>query len=221
METSDTSAGREPCAVCAPGSPCPKHCGAALRQTPGGLCKRAKGQGTDHVGIGRCDRHGGSTPNHEKAANGQKAAAAVVTFGLPREIDPQTALLEEVHRTAGHVAYLGDVVAKLEQDELKQLDPSERFEQPAVWVRMYQDERKHLTRVAAAAIGAGIAERQVRLAEEQGRQLANVLRDVLGDVFGLLAEAGLSVDVLVQIQREAVPGVVRRRLSEVMEVSSG
>lgn len=170
-----------------------------------------------------CRYHGGKAPQVaaavERRREQEAGHRAVVTFGLPREIDPQTALLEEVHRTAGHVAYLGDVVAKLEQDELKQLDAGERFEQPAVWVRMYQDERKHLMRVAAAAIGAGIAERQVRLAEEQGRQLANVLRDVLGDVFGLLAEAGLAVEVLVRVQREAVPGVVRRRLSEVMEVS--
>lgn len=196
-------------------------CGSQTRQgEPGELCQLRAGWGTDHVGIGRCKLHGGNTPDHRKQANGIKAAAAVVTFGLPREIDPQTALLEEVHRTAGHVAYLGQVVRDLEQSDLKQLDAGERFEKPAVWVEMYERERTHLVKVAATCISAGIAERQVRLAEDQGRQLANVLRDVLADVFGLLGEAGVSVEVLVRIQREAVPGVVRQRLSEVMEVGS-
>lgn len=196
-------------------------CGGARRQgEDGATCRRPAGWGTDHLGFGRCKLHGGSTPTHVKHANGQKAAAAVVTFGLPREIDPQTALLEEVHRTAGHVAYLGQVVAELEQSDLKQLDLAERFEKPSVWVEMYERERTHLVRVAATCISAGIAERQVRLAEDQGRQLANVLRDVLADVFGLLGEAGVSVDVLVHLQREAVPGVVRRRLSEVLEVGA-
>lgn len=192
-------------------------CGAKRRQgEPGDVCKLPAGWGTDHVGLGRCKLHGGSTPMQGKHVNGQKAAAAVVTFGLPREIDPQTALLEEVHRTAGHVAYLGQVVADLQQHELKQLDMSERFEKPAVWVEMYERERAHLVKVAATCISAGIAERQVRLAEEQGRQLAGVLRGVLGDVFRLLTEAGVSVDVLVRVQTEQVPGVIRHRLAEVV-----
>lgn len=171
-----------------------------------------------------CRWHGGNAGQVKAAVERRRqegqAKAAVVTFGLPREIDPQTALLEEVHRTAGHVAYLGQVVAELEQSELTQLDAGERFERPAVWVEMYERERTHLVKVAATCISAGIAERQVRLAEDQGRQLAGVLRDVLADVFGLLGEAGVSVDVLVRVQREAVPGVVRRRLSEVMEVGA-
>lgn len=199
------------------------RCGA---KTANGTCGLPKGWGTNHVGIGACKLHGGSTPNHVKQANGQKAQAAVATFGLPREIDPQAALLEEVYRTAGHVDYLGRVVAELEQEELKQLDAGERFEKPAVWVEMYQAERKHLVRVAATCISVGIAERQVRLAEDQGRQLASVLRDVLGDTFAALASAasepgGLTVDVLVRIQRDAVPAVVQRRLSEVMALEVG
>lgn len=154
------------------------------------------------------------TPNHVVHANGQKAAAAVVTFGLPREIDPQTALLEEVHRTAGHVAYLGQVVADLEHDELTH--DSIVGKSPSVWLGMYERERAHLVKVAATCISAGIAERQVRLAEEQGKQLAGVLRGVLGDVFRLLGEAGVSVDVLVRVQTEQVPGVIRHRLAEVV-----
>lgn len=196
-------------------------CGAKRRQgdpeVGGGVCRLPAGWGTEHVGIGRCKLHGGTTPAQVKHVNGQKAAAAVVTFGLPVDVDPQTALLEEVHRTAGHVAWLGQKVAELDEADLKQLDMSERFEKPAVWVEMYERERAHLVKVAATCISAGIAERQVRLAEDQGRQLADVLRNVIGDVFRLLGEAGIEVDVLVRVQREQVPVVVRHRLSEVLE----
>jgi len=43
-----------------------------------------------------------------------EAAKAVATFGLPREVDPRDALLEEVHRTAGAVAWLHEQVQALQ-----------------------------------------------------------------------------------------------------------
>jgi hypothetical protein len=207
------------------------RCGA---KTDHGPCGLPAGWGTNHVGSGACKLHGGNMRNHVIAANRRKATNAVATFGLPREIDPQTALLEEVHRTAGHVAYLQSKIAGFEtDDELKQLDMSERFEKPAVWVEMYEGERRHLVRVAKACIDAGIAERAVRLAEDQGRQLANVLRDVVADLFVLIAKvllallaAHIEASVLeavqremVRIQREEVPAVIRARLTEVVEAS--
>lgn len=196
-----------------------RFCGAKKRQGEGD-CHRPAGWGTSHPGIGRCKLHGGSTPDQIKHVNGQKAADAVVTFGLPREIDPQVALLEEVHRTAGHVSWLQAKIAEFEtDDELKQLDAAGKFERASVWVELYQSERAHAVKVSKAAIDAGIAERAVRLAEEQGRQLANVLRDVIADLFRLLLAEGLPGDVLVRVQRERVPALVRTRLLEVMEVS--
>lgn len=148
------------------------------------------------------------------------AVDAVATFGLPREVDPQQALLEEVHRTAGHVAWLGQKIGEFATDsELKQLDMSERFEKPSVWVEMYERERIHLVRVSKACVDAGVAERQVRLAEAQGQMLASVLRDVLAEVFVRLIAAGLDAVVLGVVQREQVPMVVRGRLAELVEVT--
>lgn len=37
-----------------------EHCNARTRS--GGYCKNRAGYGTDHVGVGRCKFHGGSTP---------------------------------------------------------------------------------------------------------------------------------------------------------------
>lgn len=66
-------------------------------------------------------------------------------------------------------------------------------------------ERDRCVGFAAKAIAAGLAERQVRLAERQGALIAEVLRSVMGDPsLGLTAE-----------QRQAMPDVIRRHLAAV------
>ncbi len=54
-------------------------------------------------------RGGGSAPEAERA---------VGLFGLPREVEPATAVLEEVHRAAGHVAWLAEVVGQLDKSQI-------------------------------------------------------------------------------------------------------
>lgn len=167
-------------------------CGGPRRQSEG-HCTRPAGWGTKHPGFGRCKLHGGSTPSHTAAAAKAIASAAVVTYGLPREIDPRDALLEEVHRTAGAVAYLADRVRELdpaaliwgkteESDQRATEFPGVNVKQeakPNAWLVLYREERKHLVEVSRVAIAAGIEERRVRLAESMGAQLAAVLRAVL------------------------------------------
>ena len=63
---------------------------------------------------GRCKLHGGATPTHLKAAQRREAERAVALLGLPRDVEPHQALLEEVSRAAGHVEWLGEVVGRLE-----------------------------------------------------------------------------------------------------------
>lgn len=183
-----------------------RHCGGKTRA--GGKCTRPKGWGTDHAGRGKCKLHGGSTPTHRRAAQQEAAAEAVATYGLPREVDPLQALLEEVYRTAGHVAWLERVIRGLDADTLVEgvtrtsrttelgsddedapdeaangpANATERVEHAAavsVWVRLYQSERAHLTKVAKAAVDAGIEERLVHLAEEQAQLVAEFGRALL------------------------------------------
>lgn len=168
----------------------------------GAPCRNAAGFGTDHVGYGNCKFHGGASPAGKKHAERLQAEAAVVTYGLPREVDPHTALLEELHRTAGHVAWLHTLVAALETRDLKQYQHMEAggtVERPAIWVELYARERKHLAEVAKACISAGIEERRVQLAEQQGALIARVLD-------GVLTELGVR-------DRPEVPDVVRRHLT--------
>lgn len=98
--------------------------------------------------------------------------------------------MDELYRTAGHVAWLGSIVAEIDQEELtgpvgtegmdreSGLDHHPRAE-PSVWLRLYQEERKHLVSVAATCIKAGIEERKVRIAEEQGAIFASVIKGIL------------------------------------------
>lgn len=145
-----------------------------------------------------CSMHGGKTPQVQKAIERRRQERAAVlaaqTFGLPVEVDPHTALLEELHRTAGAVQWLGAVVAGLDKDSLTwgrvketrgtQLehgtDNGVTFAAgPNAFVALWQSERKHLVDVSKACITAGIEERRVRLAESAGQQLASVIRAVL------------------------------------------
>lgn len=142
-----------------------------------GPCGQRAGWGTPHVGVGRCKLHGGNTPTHVKSAAAAKARAAVAALGLPREVDPHTALLEEVHRCAGAVEWLGLVVGQIEDKSLvwgearsvTDGNGTQVVSQAGVntWVRLWQDERDRLVRVSKTAIDAGVDVRRVEL--EQAR----------------------------------------------------
>lgn len=152
-----------------------------------------------------CHAHGGRAPQVKAAAKRrqeqQTALAAVATYGLPRQIAPDQALLEEVHRTAGHVAWLHQLIGGLDQTGLTQRAENGTTS-PAVWVDLYQRERAHLVKVAASAIAAGIAERQVKLAEQQGALLAGAVQRIL-DALELTPQQRAKVP-------EVVPAVLRQ-----------
>lgn len=148
-----------------------------------------------------CQMHGGNAPQviarAKRERNRQKAEAIVSTFGEAREGDPFELILEEIARTNGHVLWLADVVADLEQQDLvwgvtgtEQQDGSgasgshSKTSEAAgvsVWLQLYQTERAHLLKACKDAIACGIAERQIQLAEQTGKVIAQVLRATLAD----------------------------------------
>lgn len=153
-----------------------------------------------------CKMHGGKAPQALDAAarrrQDREALLAVEAFGLPRLVDPHTALLEELHRTAGAVQWLGAVVADLKQSQVGG---------ESVFVKLWADERDRLVKVAKTCVDVGIEERRVRLAEQAGAQLASVVRAVL-DRLGLSEEQQLLARVVVpeEFRRlgDVVPGEV-------------
>lgn len=141
--------------------------------------------------------HGGSAPQSIAAAERRRqervALLALESFGIPVEVDPHTALLQELHRTAGAVAWLGAIVADIDRDDLA-WGRTEEVEKtsgefpgtdttsaakPNVWYELWIRERKHLLDVSKACLTAGIEERRIRVVEAQAQLLAGTITRVL------------------------------------------
>lgn len=203
-----------------------KHCGAHP-DAEEGPCRLPKGWGTDHKGSGNCRKHGGNTPNGVAHARHEQARAiaqqAVVTLGLARDIDPAQALLEEIARTAGLIDWLRLQIERVAGDRPENLVAGTRMVKqvsgplgdvrttevgPGLneWVKLYQSERRHLVRVCATALQAGVEERRVRLAEQHGSLVAVVIRGILGDL-NLTPDQLARVGEIVPRHLRAIDGV--------------
>lgn len=175
-----------------------EKCGANKNKTKGGgQCQLPAGWGTVHPGWGRCKFHAGNTHSGRVTAARQQMRAGAAFFGRPIETTPEEALLGEVKRSAGHVAYLEEQIQTAEFDGE---DDREKTRQIAVLRTLYRNERKHLVMVCQTALHAGIQERAVQVAERWGADLANMIGAVLDEI-------GLDDD-----QRLRAPDILRRHL---------
>ena len=175
-------------------------------------------------GSDKCRMHLGrkAEPVIAGAVMMARAEAAVITYGLPRDISPTDALLEEVRYTAGHVAWLREQVQALEADALvwgitEEVDrgsgefagtDTTRAAAASMWLELYSRERKHLLDVCKAAISVGIEERRVRLAEAQGNLVAEVIRRILARLDLTPAQGKLVPFVVPEELRRAAAGVL-------------
>lgn len=158
----------------APGDPTKGHgkCGATKRS--GGQCGRPAGWGTQHAGWGRCKLHGGSTPNHIRAAEVEQTRRDCMRLSIPIEINPDEALLGELYRTAGFIATYDAFVRELELTEGqhwgRMYGPTGMVTgeaKPHVAVELLFRERRHLADVSVAALRANIDERRIQIVEDQ------------------------------------------------------
>lgn len=165
-----------------------------------------------------CKFHGGGSPQARAAAARRVAEAeaakemerAVQTLGLPIDIDPAKALLDEIHWSAGHVAWLRSKVQEIQDAELVwgrtqtdngigpqgPVDMSTEKAGPNVWLELYNQERDRFHRVCALALRSGIEERRVKLAEQQGDLVAAVVNRILNRL-GLTPSQWAEVPVIV------------------------
>lgn len=178
----------------------PVKCGANKTDGSGDKCKMPAGFGTDHIGFGHCKYHGGSTSAHKIAA-AREEARWFMSAGQHVDIEPAQALVEEVRRAAGVVMYLEWKLQQMgDTDQIDLVQLTAEGSRPRAFIQVYREERAHLARVAKLALDAGVAERQVRLAEDQGRLLAQVIRAILND---------LNLD---EDQQSEAPAIVRKHL---------
>lgn len=184
------------------------------RRKQGGDC-----HGSRIAGLDKCRMHAGQSAELAKWRG--QAAVATVTYGLPREVDPSQALLEEVHRTAGHVAWLAVKVSELPEKDLfwgvtEETDrpfgedggggtETKRKAVPHALVVQYEKERKHLAAVSKAAIDAGVSERVVNVFEQVASSYIQVLERVLNQL-GLSPEQQARVPAVVTTELRAIAG---------------
>jgi hypothetical protein len=181
-------------------------CGAD-NGTEGG-CGLSAGWGTNHKGTGRCRKHGGNTPTHVKSAVVAEAKRDVVLFGGRRDIHPADALLELVQWTAGEVDYWRHRVRLLDEHDLtwgvtrvkEGGDDRGTTEEakPNVAYAMLVDASNRLERYSASALKAGVDERRVKIAEQQGTLLHGVLVAVLGELGHDVAPGSVAAGVILR-----------------------
>lgn len=178
-------------------------------------------------GLAVCGSHGGATTRAKTAAKlrelEEKAWRTLKTYGQKKDTTATEALLEEVKWTAGHVAWLRERVQEIEASAEAGYDQNglvwgvvrrktggedrgvTEEATASIWLKLYQIERAHLIRVCSEAIRAGIEERRVKLAEEHGALLAQVIRAVLDDL-SLTPEQQARVSEVVPRHLRAVAG---------------
>lgn len=159
-----------------------------------------------------CRVHGGAAPQVKAKA---AVRAEVLRWGLGDvHTDPGEVMLRLVSQSAARAERYAAEIEELvsESETLRKALVSQaygEFGPTGEFIRglvvLEAQERDRLSTFASRAIAAGLAERQVRLAERQGALIADVLRKVMGD-----PTLGLSDD-----QKRVMPDVIRRHLAVV------
>lgn len=202
-----------------PGVPCTRcgqiHPGCTGHRSSGGQpCKNKP-----LTGLTVCRYHGGGSAAAQAAgrrrAAEQAAAVEAARFVTRRDIHPAEALLELVQWTAGEVDYWRSRINDLDDQELAGMlvtrteegdDRGETTDLTTtevaehIYVRMLGKASDRLATYAAAALRAGVDERRVRLAEQQGALVAGVIQRILGALN------------LTAAQQDLIPTVVPREL---------
>ena len=157
-------------------------------------------------GADVCRMHGGGAPQVKTAAAERVRQAEIVemarVYGVPREVEAAVGIREEIWRTAGTISWLGEIVAGLKQEDIvfgtTRLERSTgtgtgqrggdtesttavREAKLNLWVELLFRERKHFAEICAKAVALGLADREVQIAEQQGRLVASIVRAILGD----------------------------------------
>jgi len=181
-------------------------------KTTGKRCQK------DAIAGGKvCRWHGGAAPQVKARA---AVRAEVLAWGLGDAVDdPGEVLLRLVTQSRMRVDQLSAEIARKVSDlgegqtlesvligdtfVATQFDTHKSGEYIRGLVKLEADERDRLANFAAKAIAAGLAERQVRMAERQGEMLAAVL-------LAVIANKALG---LTPAQQKALPDVLELELT--------
>lgn len=171
----------------------------SLKRNSKDRCTLPAGQGTEHLGYGACQYHGGNSPSLKKNA----VKALLRDMAAELDMDPHDALLFTVRLAAGTVAWLRVRIEEIGEltDDMSTSERAAHMDMVRMLSDMYGEERDRLTKTAKLAIDAGIDERRISLEEEQGELIAKA-------VTGILADLGLTPQ-----QKRDAPAIARKHLA--------
>lgn len=191
-----------------------ERCGKKTRK--GAPCAHEAGWGTQHLGVGQCKLHGGAEPHAQVNGLVLLARREMGVMGAPIDIEPQDFILECIRIAAGEVFYASERIAVLTEADVlvqtrttvvkkdadgatsQEVRASNEFKLHA-WIVVRDRAMDRGVQYSFAALKAGIEERRVRVAEQQGMLLAQAVQ-------GILRELGVD-------QRPEVAGIVRKHLT--------
>lgn len=198
--------------------PCPRcgqtHTACKAHTTAGNPCKAPPVRD-----MAVCRVHGGASPNALQARNrrDQENAARedAARFAARTDIHPADALLELVHYQAGIVDYWRGRIEDIKDEDLEWGVTREKTggddagttseAAPHIAYRLLTEAQDKLAAYAAAALKAGVDERRVRLAENQGALVAQAIRGIL-DALHLTPEQLELVPTVVPAQLRLITG---------------
>lgn len=170
-----------------------------------------------------------------------KAMTELDKLGGFVELEPADAMLGMVHEAAWNVALYRHLVQRLRVNDVdagtgvlegttedgpwiddidrselgasiaSRVDPGNWKAAPHIWVAMYDAERERLMRWSKACRDAGVDERQVALAEADGRRIVAMLLAGFDALFALL-EGDVAGDRLAELRRDQLPDIVRKAI---------
>jgi hypothetical protein len=123
-------------------------------------------------------------------------------YGRERDINPFSALLEEVRRTSGNIVFLEGKVNEAPTDDAM-------LDTHLMWLKLYNGERDRLVKVSETAVRLGLEERVVKVEEVKAELMARAF-------VAALEELGLPRETL-----ERAPAALRRQLTALEASSSG
>lgn len=146
------------------------------------------------AGLTVCRFHGGNTHREigKRRVAEAKATTLAAKWGVPVDTTPTEAILSQVRIWAGLELFYRERAESLsDNDRIWGVtrrktggdDRGTTYEaRPHIWITMHESASINLVKFCAQAINAGIEERKVRLAEQQGALVADVIKRVLGDL---------------------------------------
>jgi hypothetical protein len=176
----------EPCAKC---SQIHTKCSGHSNRSGGGPC------GVSPIkGLTVCWSHGGASKRARAAAarrvQATAAEQAAKTYGVARDVNPVQAMVELLRDSAGHVAWLRDIVQATDADALiwgksDEVDKgsgefpgvdTKYAAAPSVWLAQYDKERRFLLDVSEKLARLGLDWDAREAIRREGAALAKVAR---------------------------------------------